>query len=81
MVQYNVIRYNVIDHNVIRHVVMQYIVTRRNILNGNEITHNFRQNRRMIAIYESLGAFCTWKAYALHSACKMDENVFTTFCM
>ena len=29
----------------------------RNILNGREITHNFRQNRRMIAICESLGLF------------------------
>ena len=30
---------------------------RRNILNGNEMTHNFRQNRRMKAICESLGLF------------------------
>ena len=30
---------------------------RRNILNRNEITHNFRQNRRMIPICESLGSF------------------------
>ena len=29
----------------------------RNILNGREITHNFRQNRRMKAIYEYLGLF------------------------
>ena len=29
----------------------------RNILNGREITHNFRQNRRMNAICESLGLF------------------------
>ena len=29
----------------------------RNILNGNEITHKFRQNQRMIAICESLRMF------------------------
>ena len=45
---------------------------RGNILNGSEITHNFRQNRRMIAICESLGAFRCWKTYALHSAFKME---------
>ena len=30
---------------------------RRNILKGREITHNFRQNRRMIAILEFVGLF------------------------
>ena len=30
---------------------------RRNILNGREISRNFRENRRMIAISVSLGAF------------------------
>ena len=44
----------------------------RNILNRNEIAHNFPQNRRMIAICESLGAFRCWKTYALRSACKME---------
>ena len=36
---------------------VKFAFKRRNILNGSEITHNFRQNRRMKAIYESLGLF------------------------
>ena len=43
-------------------------IKRRNILNRNKITHNFRQNRRMIAICESLGASGAGKRmhYFLH---------------
>ena len=40
---------------------VKFAFKRRIILNGNEITHNFRQNRRMIAICESLGAFRCWQ--------------------
>ena len=36
---------------------VKFAFKRRNNLNGREITHNFRQNRRMKAIYESLGLF------------------------
>ena len=50
---------------------VKFAFKRRNILNGNEITHNCRKNRRMIAICESLGAFRCWQTYALHSACKV----------
>ena len=46
-------------------------VRRRNILNGREITLNFRQNRRMLAILEFLGLFGRWKTYALRSAFEM----------
>ena len=51
---------------------VKFAFKRRNILNRNEITHNFPQIRRMIAIGESLGAFRCWKTYALRSACKME---------
>ena len=36
---------------------VKFAFKRRNILNGREITHNFRQNRLTIAICESLGSF------------------------
>ena len=36
---------------------LKFAFKRRNVLNGRGITHNFRQNRRMIAICESLGLF------------------------
>ena len=36
---------------------VKFAFKRRNIFNGREITHNFRQNRRMKAIYETLGLF------------------------
>ena len=36
---------------------VKFAFKRRNILIGREITHNFLQNRRMKAIYESLGLF------------------------
>ena len=42
---------------------------RRNILNGREITGNFRENQRMISDFSVSG---------FGSAL---ENVFTTFCM
>ena len=54
---------------------VKFAFRRRNILNGREITHNFSQNRRMKAICESLGLFWRWKAYALHSACRMEWNL------
>ena len=44
---------------------------RRNILKGREIKHNFRQNRLVIAICESLGACRRWKTYPLRSAFEM----------
>ena len=44
-------------------------VRRRNVLNGREITLNFRQNRLMLAILEFLGLFLTL------------ENVCTMFCI
>ena len=47
---------------------------RRNISNGREMSINFRQNRRMIAIYGCLGLFRRWKTRALRSACKMEWN-------
>ena len=47
-------------------------VRRRNTLNGREITLNFRQNRRMLAILEFLGLFGRLKTYAQHSACKVE---------
>ena len=47
---------------------------RRNILNGREITHNFLQNRRMIAILAFLGLFWRWKTYALRSACELESK-------
>ena len=47
---------------------VKFAFNRRNILNGREITHNFRHNRRMIAICESLGLFRCGKRmhYVLH---------------
>ena len=51
---------------------VKFAFKRGNILNGIEITHNFRQNRRRKAICESLGLFRRWKTYPLHSACKME---------
>ena len=36
---------------------VKFAFKRRNILNGREMTHNFRQNRGMKAICESLGLF------------------------
>ena len=53
---------------------VKFAFKRRNILNGREITHNFRHNRRMIAICESVGAFRCCKTYALRSARKMEWN-------
>ena len=47
-------------------------VRRRNILNGREITLNFRQNRLMLAILEFLSLFGRWKTYALRSAFEME---------
>ena len=47
---------------------------RRNILNGREITSNFHQNRRMLAICEFLDAFLRGKTYALLSACRMERK-------
>ena len=47
---------------------------RWNILNGREITHNFRQNRRVITISEFLCLFWCWKTNALRYACEMDWN-------
>ena len=47
---------------------------RWNILNGREITHNSRQNRRVITILEFLGVSWRWKTYALHSACEMERK-------
>ena len=48
---------------------VKFAFNRRNILNGREITHNFRQNRRMVTILEFLGCFDAGKCmhYVLHS--------------
>ena len=51
---------------------VKFACKRRNILSRRDRTHNFRQNRRMTAICESLGAFRCWKTYALRPACKME---------
>ena len=45
---------------------------RRNITDGNEITHNLRQNQRVTAIFDFLGSFPRWKTRALRFACKME---------
>ena len=51
---------------------VKFAFKRGNILNGKEITYNYRQIRRMIAICVSLGAFWRYRTYALHSACKLE---------
>ena len=51
---------------------VKFAFQRRNILNGREITYNYRQIRRMIAICVSLGAFRRYRTYALCSACKRE---------
>ena len=51
---------------------VKFAFKRGNILNGREITYNYRQVPRMIAICVSLGAFRRCRTYALHSACKME---------
>ena len=40
----------------------------RNFSNGREITHNFRQNRPMVAICVCLGVFRRWETRGLRSA-------------
>ena len=48
---------------------VKWAFERRNILNGREIRHYFRQNRRMITILEFLGLFDAGKRmhYVLHA--------------
>ena len=48
---------------------MKGALKRRNILNGRELTHNVRQNLRMITILEFLGLFDAGKRmhYVLHA--------------
>ena len=45
-----------------------------NILNGREITRNFRENQRMTAILVFPGLIRCLKSYSLRSACKMERN-------
>ena len=44
----------------------------RNIFNWREMTHNFRQNRRIIAICVCLSFFRRWRTRALSSARTMQ---------
>ena len=56
-------------HYILNIKKLKFAFIRRNILNGREITHKFRQNRRMKAICESLGLFYAGKHmhYVLHA--------------
>ena len=50
------------------HNVVQGAFKRRNMLNGKEISLNFLQNRRIIAIFVCLGLFLRRAAHALRSS-------------
>ena len=47
---------------------------RGNILNGSEITRNFRENQQMIEILVFPGLIRRLKTYSLRSACRMERK-------
>ena len=50
------------------HNAVKMSFKRRNVSNGGEIMHNFRQNRPMVAICVCVGLFRRWKTRALRPA-------------
>ena len=53
---------------------VKFVFKRGNILNGSEITRNFRENQQMIEILVFPGLIRRLKTYSLRSACKMARK-------